>query len=112
MLASRRWRNWNPPEIFQECPEHELTEPTESAPLPVLSVVSVPSLPVSETTAPSASIPLDSAEWREPFSRWLDFACVRSPRCFGGLNSLHIAFCEWTVNRAEFRVHATLSSGY
>lgn len=48
MLASRRWRDWNPPAIFQECPERELTKPTEPLPSPNLSVLSVPSLPVSE----------------------------------------------------------------
>jgi hypothetical protein len=37
MLASRRWRDWNPPAIFQECPERELTKPTE--PLRVTSFV-------------------------------------------------------------------------
>jgi hypothetical protein len=37
----------------------------------------------------------DPAEWREPFARWLDFACVRDPRCFGGVGCMQIAFCEW-----------------
>jgi hypothetical protein len=32
----------------------------------------------------------DAAEWREPFSRWLDSACMFSPRCFGGLACLLI----------------------
>ena len=48
----------------------------------------------------SASIPTDDpAEWREPFIRWLDSACVLSPRCFGGVGCLHIAFCEWEAGR-------------
>lgn len=48
----------------------------------------------------SAGIPPhDPAEWREPFVRWLDSACVISPRCFGGLPALHIAFCEWEAGR-------------
>jgi hypothetical protein len=55
-----------------------------------------------ETLTPSASIPLhDLAKWREPLSRWLDSVCVCSPRDFGGLNRLHIAFCEWEVQRGE-----------
>ncbi len=100
MLPSRRWRDWNPPTIFQGCPERELTIPTEPPKASVLSVLSVPSLPVSETNTPSASIlPHDSAKLLEPFSRWLDSFCVRSPRCFGGAARLHIAFCEWTVRR-------------
>lgn len=100
MLASRRWRDWNPPAIFRESPERELTKPTEPVPSPLLSVLSVPSVPVSETNTSSASIPPhDSAEWRKPFSRWLDSACVRSPRCFGSVACLHIAFCEWEPGR-------------
>ncbi len=48
----------------------------------------------------SASIPPDDpAEWREPFAKWLDSACVRNPRCFGGVACLHIAFCEWEAGR-------------
>jgi hypothetical protein len=50
----------------------------------------------------SASIPPhDPAEWQEPFVRWLDSACVLSPRCFGGVACLHIAFCEWESGRGE-----------
>lgn len=100
MLASRRWRDWNPPEIIQKSPEHRLTKPTEPRSAPILSVLSVPTLPVREINAPSASIPPhDPAEWREPFVRWLDSACVLSPRCFGGVGCLHIAFCEWESGR-------------
>jgi hypothetical protein len=85
MQASRRWRDWNPPEIIQESAERELTKLTEPQPGPILSVLSVPTLPVSEIIVPSASIPAhDPAEWREPFVRWLESACVLSPRCFGG----------------------------
>jgi hypothetical protein len=43
----------------------------------------------------------DPAEWREPFARWMDVACVRSPRCFGGVGCLHIAFCEWATNHGD-----------
>jgi hypothetical protein len=96
MLASRRWRDWSPSGIIQKSPEHQLTKPTKPFHETILSVLSVPILPVSEINAPSASIPPhDPAEWREPFARWLDSACVLSPRCFGGVNCLHIAFCEW-----------------
>ena len=48
----------------------------------------------------SASIPPDNpAEWRKPFAKWLNSACVRHPRCFGGVGCLHIAFCEWEVRQ-------------
>jgi hypothetical protein len=48
----------------------------------------------------SASIPPDDpAEWRKPFAKWLNSACVCNPRCFGGVGCLHIAFCEWEAGR-------------
>jgi hypothetical protein len=39
----------------------------------------------------------DPAEWREPFRRWLNAACVRRARWNGGLNSLHMDFCDWEI---------------
>jgi hypothetical protein len=66
----------------------------------VLSVLSVPTIPVSKTFAPSTGTLLhDPTEWREPFARWLGFACVISPRCFGGVVCLHIAYSEWEVRQ-------------
>jgi hypothetical protein len=86
--------------MLQECQERKLTKPTEPRPGPILSVLSVPTLPVSEINAPSASIPPDDpAEWREPFVRWLDSQCALHPRAFGGLVCLHLAFCEWEQAR-------------
>lgn len=100
MQTSRRWRDWTPPEKFQEYSEHELTKPTKPPDEPFLSVLSVATLPKSEINTPSASIPPhDLAEWREPFARWLGSACVRSPRCSGGVSCLHTAFCEWEIMR-------------
>ena len=43
--------------------------------------------------------PNDPAEWRKPLTTWLDSACVRHPRCFGGVSCLHAAFCEWEAGR-------------
>lgn len=43
----------------------------------------------------------DPAEFREPFARWMDVACVRSTRCFGGVGCLHIAFCEWAIDHDD-----------
>lgn len=46
----------------------------------------------------SASIPAGAtAKWRKPFAKWLDSACVRDPRCSGGVGCLHVAFCEWAI---------------
>jgi hypothetical protein len=52
MLASRRRRDWNPPAIFQEFPERELTKLTEPLPPTVLSFLSVPVLPASKIKGP------------------------------------------------------------
>lgn len=41
----------------------------------------------------------DPTEWRKPFAVWLGLDCVREPRCFGGLNCLHLAFCEREINQ-------------
>jgi hypothetical protein len=41
--------------------------------------------------------PADPQEWREPFVRWLESACVRDLRCSGGVGCLHIAFCDWAI---------------
>jgi len=98
MQASRRWRDWNPVENLEKSAERELTKPPEL----ILSVLSVPTLAVSEKSSESSSIHShDPAEWRKPFARWLDSACVRNPRCFGGLSCLHLAFCEWEIARGE-----------
>lgn len=56
----------------------------------------------AEPTVALNGIPAhDPAEWRESLTRWLESACVRSPRCFGGVGRLHIAFCEWEVGRGS-----------
>jgi hypothetical protein len=61
-------------------------------------------LPTTELpqTAPEATEGMSSHSpdaWREDFTRWLESACTGSPRCFGGVRCLHIAFCEWEVQR-------------
>ncbi len=100
MLPSRKWRDWNPPEKFQESAKHELTKPTKPLSEPFLSVLAVPVLGKSKTfDAPASIPPHDPAEWRKPFARWLHSACVRSPRCSGGVARLHIAYCEWEIQQ-------------
>lgn len=49
MLASRRWRDWHPPENFGERPEHEPTKPPKT----ILSVLSVPTLVACEDSPKS-----------------------------------------------------------
>ena len=55
--------------------------------------------PGQRIAKPNGIPPDDPAEWREPFVRWLDSACVLSPRGFGGVGCLHITFCEWAAGR-------------
>ncbi len=88
MLASRRWRDWNPPAIFQECPERELTKLTKPTSVSFVSAIS------GETQIISA--PADEPDaWREPFHAWALSECVFKDRCFGGIGCLHVHFCEW-----------------
>jgi hypothetical protein len=72
MPASGRRRDWNPPAIFEECPECELTKPTEPLSATVLSFLSVLTLPVSKINAPSASIPLHDPEQIPPVDGPID----------------------------------------
>ena len=59
----------------------------------------VSAAPLTIPTQPSPEVgripPCDPAEWRSPFVEWLDSQCALHQRAFGGLVSLHIAFCEW-----------------
>ncbi len=96
MLASRRWRDWTPPESSDKGPEHEPPKP----PKPILSVLSVHTLAISEKASEPDRSPLhESAEWRETFAQWLDSVCARHPRAFGGVAALHLAYCEWEIAR-------------
>lgn len=100
MQASRRWRDWKPPEKIQDSHTHELTKLTETQPERVLSVLSVDSLAGAKRNAPSASVPEhDPEEWRKPFARWLAVACMRSARCSGGVGCLHLEYCNWEVRQ-------------
>lgn len=38
-------------------------------------------------------------EWRAPFALWVKEACTSLPRWFGGLNPMHLKFCEWEADR-------------
>ena len=98
MLAGRRWRDWNPPESNEKSPENEPPKP----PKPLSSVLSVPTLAISAKSSDLSRTPAhDPAEWREPFARWLEVACVRYPRGSGGIGCLHLRFCEWAIAHDE-----------
>jgi hypothetical protein len=94
MLATRRWRDWSPLERNEKSPQQEPPKP----PKPILSVLSVPTLAASEKNAESNRVPPhDPEEWRAPFVQWLDSACMRHPRAFGGVAALHLDYCEWEI---------------
>jgi len=81
-------------------PEKETSGPESKLPIAAKALPACSNLPASQRIAEPDSIPpVDPAEWREPFLRWLESACVLSPRCFGGVAALHIAFCEWESGR-------------
>jgi hypothetical protein len=92
MQASRRWRDWTPNETTQVAPECELTK----LPKPIsVSFVSSDPRGFQKNVTSDGIPPHDPAEWREPFVRWLDSACLYHSRCFGGVGCMHVAFCEW-----------------
>jgi hypothetical protein len=109
MLASRRWRDWNPPAIFQKCPERELTKPTEPLSSPVSSVLSVPTLPVSKINAPSASIPPHDLEEIPPvegpidegWGLWLLEQCAFRDRWWGGTGALYLSLARWCASHGR-----------
>jgi hypothetical protein len=81
-------------------PEKETTLPESRLPTPANTLPACPDLVTAQRiTEPDGIPPNDPAEWREPFVLWLDSTCVRSPRCFGGVGCLHIAFCQWESGR-------------
>jgi hypothetical protein len=41
----------------------------------------------------------DPEAWRAPFTEWLHSACTFHPRAFAGVRALHIAYCEWEIDR-------------
>ena len=102
MLASRRWRDWNPPGNFRESPEHELTKPTKPISVSFVSPTQGHSQEFTASTAPRMPEPLpDPDEWREAFLRWLASECIAHWRLHGNLGGLHVAFSEWEVGQGE-----------
>ena len=107
MAAIDRWRKWRPSdEESGESLKHEPSKPPKppfegfegsvSGQMPTFS--DTPDRGASPKTAELGSFPLqDTAVWRKPFARWVSAACVRDPRCSGGVGCLHIAFCEWAI---------------
>jgi hypothetical protein len=58
--------------------------------------------PESSSIPPESTSPVDDpAEWRATIVEWLDSSCALHPRCFGAVNALHLAFCEWEIARDE-----------
>lgn len=64
----------------------------EGTPFPLVAS-NPPSCPETQPE-PAAD---DPDAWREAFHQWRTWQCVSKDRCFGGIGSMHIHFCEWTV---------------
>jgi hypothetical protein len=55
-----------------------------------------PAVTQLHTASTSTDIPADDpAAWRDAFWCWIEAECVFRQRCFGGIGSLHVHFCEW-----------------
>jgi len=109
MLASRRWRDWNPPAIFQECPEREVPKVPEPQPDPLLSLLAVPTLPVSKRFTLSASIPPHDLEEIPPvegpidegWGLWLLEHCAFRDRWWGGTGALYLSLARWCASHGR-----------
>lgn len=95
MLASRRWRDWKPPQEFPKEPEHQPTEPTKPA------FVSFDGSPFAQSQimeAQPVSYRHGLEAWRESIAEWLETECTRHWRCHSSVTSLHQAYSEWDVS--------------
>jgi hypothetical protein len=111
MLTIDRWRKWRPSDEKSDSPpRYELTKPPDltfggfdgsiQGNVPNFLDAPDPRVP-TKVAEPNSIPPRDPAEWREPFARWLDLACVHDPRWSGGVGCLHISFCEWAKPQHE-----------
>jgi hypothetical protein len=96
-----RWLDWQPrAENISGSPEIELTKLTKCD---SVSFVSCIPANLRNISIPQPEFWKDLETCRESFRHWLDFACVRRPRDFGGLNCLYHSFCEWQAERREWQ---------
>jgi len=109
MLASRRWRDWNPPTIFQECPESELTKPTKRDSVSFVSPLQEHSQKFTASSAPRMPEPIYYPdEWRDAFLKWMVSECIAHWRLHGNVGGLHVAFSEWEVGQGEIHCSRTV----
>ena len=84
MLASRRWRDWMPPQEIENRPDSTPTKPPKGSSVSFGGRRSSHSRMIAASDAfPSH----DPAAWRDPVAEWLNSACMRHPRCFGGVTA-------------------------
>ena len=96
MLATNRWRNWNPSEEkFDTRTEAEPTKPTKATSVSFVSSISgnIPNFSDRPTDDPEA--------WREDALRFIAAKCSYHPRWFGGVKVMHRVFCDWQIARNE-----------
>ena len=86
-----KWLDWQPGnEIISTFLEPKLTKPTKPTSVSFVRAKSGEAQIISDPAD-------DSAAWRAGFCGWMALACVVRDRCFGGIGSLYIQFCEWTI---------------
>jgi hypothetical protein len=97
MLTIDRWRNWRPSDEkfseFSRCEPPKPPEPTfESFEGSILGKI-----PNFSDVPPED----DPAAWSEDFARWQAENCIHREGWddWGGIGSLWVDFCEWTVGR-------------
>jgi hypothetical protein len=98
MVASRRWRDWIPPQEIENRSDSALTKPPKSI---SVSFVSSNSSHFQIVAASDGFPSHDPGAWREPVADWLHSECVRHRRCFSNVVSLHRAYCEWELSHDD-----------
>lgn len=74
----------------------------DSAGLPIVAELRQHKQEIMRLIEHRREIPVQDPEaWRADFVQWLDSECALYPRAFGGLASLHLAFCDWENARRE-----------
>lgn len=98
MLASRRWRDWKAPSKI----ENNIDPPLPKLPKHLSGSFGSDSFRRSGVISISDhDFPHDPTAFRESVVQWLESACVRHPRCFSGVISLHRAYCDWELSHED-----------
>lgn len=89
MQSASRWLNWKPEQAKALELTTDRTDKTSSS----VSSVSCQLGPflMGKTAGQDPNL------WQEDFSAWAKDSCTASNRCFSGVSSLYVHFCEWSL---------------